>query len=125
MYIILLALLFITTKGAELTTPPPNCYLYTGCANAATCQCTLYVTQCSIANEPQGKCVLTPFGVVVVVIMCILVGILIVLLVCCLWCCCPKKCCKSAKLPNNITYNYLTPPNFMGGTTPFNVHSDL
>lgn len=125
----LLLSFFYLILGEEATPPPthtpiPNCYLSTGCANAATCQCTLYLTYCSIDGDPEGKCALTSLGLIVLIGMIVCAVLLVIIVVCCLWCCCLKKCCKPTKLGDNISYHYHTPPSF-GGATTFDAHNNL
>lgn len=118
--------LIISFCASEALTPPPthhyipNCYLSTGCANAAVCKCTLYVTDCDINTEPEGKCVLTSFGLVVVIGLCVLACILLIILASCMWCCCLKRCCKDSKLPQNV-YHYHGPIT----TAPLPIHDML
>lgn len=106
-----------TTHG-----PVPYCYISTGCAHAATCQCTLYLSQCSIEYESEGKCILTPFGMAVVIVACVVALFLVILVVCCLYCCF-RKCCKCKKdgSPTSIiNYHYHNP-----FTSPIETHNAL
>ena len=115
--LLITVLFFLSLTANEQThapthAPVPYCYFSTGCANAATCQCTLYLTYCSIDHTPEGQCVLTALGLVVTIGACFVAVVLLIVLACCMYCCCFKKCCKGSKQPTLITnHHYHNPFN--------------